>query len=449
MDTTDINDRSEINEAQNINLPKTNFPRIVIIGAGFGGISLIKKIGKTDVQVVLLDKNNFHQFQPLLYQVATSGLEPDNILFPVRKLFKRYKNVFFRMAEVTKVDSKSKTVHTKIGNVPYDYLVIANGSDTNFFGLTDIEKHALGMKSIQEALDIRSLILENLEKAEISKDEKEKQALTNFVVIGGGPTGVEVAGALAEFKRFIIPKDYPDLDSDKINIFLLEGMGELLAPMSDKASRKALKYLKNLDVDVRLETTVEAYDSHEIKTNTDKPVFSKTVIWTAGVQGNVVEGISDDSVVKGNRIRVDEYSQVKGHKNLYAIGDVAAMITNDFPKGHPMLAQAAIQQGEHLAKNLDRLMNDKELKEFEYKDKGALATIGRSKAVADLPNFKFGGFLAWLVWSAVHLFSISGFRNKLIVAVNWGWNYITYDRSNRLIIRKSKKEEERESKKQA
>lgn len=267
-----------MNEEADIYLPKTDLPRIVIIGAGFGGLSLIKKIGKKEVQIVLLDKNNFHQFQPLLYQVATSGLEPDSILFPIRKLFKQYKNVFFRMAKVTKVDSKSKTVFTDVGNVPYYFLVIANGSDTNYFGLKDIEKHAVGMKSIQEALDIRSIILENLEKAEISKDEKEKQALTNFVVIGGGPTGVEVAGALAEFKRFIIPKDYPDLDSDKINIFLLEGMDELLSPMSDKASRKALKYLKDLGVDVRLETAVEAYDGEEIKTNTKKPVVSKTVI---------------------------------------------------------------------------------------------------------------------------------------------------------------------------
>lgn len=435
-----------MNKEADINLPKTDLPRILIIGAGFGGLSLIKKIGKKEAQIVLLDKNNFHQFQPLLYQVATSGLEPDSILFPVRKLFKHYKNVFFRMAEVTKIDSKSKMVYTDVGNVSYDYLIIANGSDTNYFGLKDIEKHAVGMKSIQEALDIRSIILENLEKAEISKDEKEKQALTNFVVIGGGPTGVEVAGALAEFKRFIVPKDYPDLESDKINIFLLEGMDELLAPMSDKASKKALKYLKKLDVDVRLETTVEAYDGDEIKTNTEKSVVSKTVIWTAGVQGNIMDGISEDLIVKGNRIHVNEYSQIKGLENVYAIGDIAAMITDDYPKGHPMLAQAAIQQGEHLAKNLDRLMNNKELKRFKYKDKGALATIGRSKAVADLGRFKFGGMLAWLIWSVVHLFSISGFRNKIVVAINWGWYYITYDRNNRLIIRKYRKEEQKESK---
>jgi NADH dehydrogenase len=441
METTDKKHISELDKTDNINLPETDLPRIVIIGAGFGGISLIKKIGNKDVQIVLLDKNNFHQFQPLLYQVATCGLEPDSILFPIRKLFKRYKNVYFRMVTVTKVDSKSKTVYTKIGNVPYDYLVIANGSDTNYFGLKDIEKHCVGMKSIQESLDIRSMILESLEKAEISKNESEKEALMNFVVIGGGPTGVEVAGALAEFKRFIIPKDYPDLDSDKINIFLLEGIDELLSPMSDKASRKALKYLKKLDVDVRLETTVEAYDGHEIKTNTDKPVTSKTVIWTAGVQGNVMEGISEDLVVKGNRIRVNEYSQIEGHENLYAIGDIAAMFTDEYPKGHPMLAQAAIQQGELLAKNLERSMNNKELKKFKYKDKGALATIGRSKAVADLGKFKFGGMLAWFIWSVVHLFSISGFRNKLVVAFNWGWNYFTYDRSNRLIIRKSKKQQ--------
>jgi NADH dehydrogenase len=444
MEATENKEISELNKTENINLPKTELPRIVIIGAGFGGISFIKKIGKKNAQVILLDKNNFHQFQPLLYQVATSGLEPDSILFPIRKLFKHYKNVFFRMATVTKVDSESKTVFTEIGNVPYDYLVIANGSDTNYFGLEDIEKHAVGMKSIQEALDIRSMILESLEKAEISKSESEKEALTNFVVIGGGPTGVEVAGALAEFKRFVIKKDYPDLDSDIIKVYLLEGMDELLSPMSHKASRKALKYLKNLDVDVRLKTTVEAYDGNEIKTNTDKPVVSKTVIWTAGVQGNVMEGISDDSVVKGNRIRVNEYSQIEGHKNIYAIGDIAAMLTEEYPKGHPMLAQAAIQQGEHLAKNLNRLMNNQELKKFKYKDKGALATIGRSKAVADLGKFKFGGMLAWIIWSVVHLFSISGFRNKLVVAINWGWNYITYDRSNRLIIRKSKRQEARE-----
>lgn len=428
------------NESNDINLPDTDLPRIVVIGAGFGGISLIKKIGRKDVQIVLLDKNNFHQFQPLLYQVATSGLEPDSILFPIRKLFKKNKNVQFRMAEVTKIDVDSKKVFTKIGNVNYDFLVIANGTDTNYFGLKDIEKHCAGMKSIQEALDIRSLILENLERAEISKNESEKEALMNFVVIGGGPTGVEIAGALAEFKRFIIPKDYPNMKSDKINIYLLEGIEELLSSMSDQASQKALKYLKQMDVDVRLNTSVKGYDGREIETNSDEPIFSKTVIWTAGVEGNIMEGIEDDLTVKGNRISVNEYSQVKGHENVYAIGDIAAMISEEYPSGHPMLAQAAMQQGVQLAENLERTINNKKLKKFKYKDKGALATIGRSKAVADLGKMKFGGILAWIIWSVVHLFSISGFRNKIVVAINWAWNYITYDKSNRLIIRKSQKE---------
>ncbi|MDX1652134.1 MAG: NAD(P)/FAD-dependent oxidoreductase [Brumimicrobium sp.] len=433
---------SDLKRSDSINLPETDLPRIVIIGAGFGGINFIKKIAKNKAQIVLIDKNNFHQFQPLLYQVATSGLEPDSILFPIRKLFKRYKNVFFRMAEVKEINPKTKTVYTKIGCVNYDYLIIANGTNTNFFGMEDIEKHCIGMKSIQEALDIRSMILENLEKAEISKNSKEREALMNFVVIGGGPTGVEIAGALAEFKRFVLKKDYPDLDAEKVNIFLLEGLDQLLNGMSDKASKKALKYLKNLGVDVRLETSVKNYDGQEITTNKE-PVMSRTVIWTAGVKGNLIRGINPDYIVKGNRIRVNRYSQVEDYENLFAIGDIAAMISDEYPKGHPMLAQAAIQQGKHLAKNLNRKFGGKEMKKFEYTDKGALATIGRSKAVADLGKLKFGGFLAWLIWSAVHLFSISGFRNKLVVAVNWGWNYITYDRSNRLIIRKAKKAQEK------
>lgn len=420
-------------------LPESNLPRVVVIGGGFAGISFVKKLKNKSVQVVMLDKNNFHQFQPLLYQVATSGIEPDSIVFPLRKLFKGYQNVFYRMADVESIEAEQNRVNTNIGIINYDYLVIATGSDTNFFGLKDIQENSVGMKTIQEALDIRSLILQNLEKAVVTCDDAERNALTNFAIIGGGPAGVETAGAIAEFKKYILPKDYPELETSLMNIYLIEAANELLSAMSSNSSKNSLEYLKKMGVDIKLNTVVKAYDGLTIKTNETDLLYAKTVIWTAGVKGNVPLGINKEIVGRGNRIQVDNYSKVVGHENIYALGDLALMSTDNYPKGHPMVAQVAIQQGKLLAKNLMAHLLNKQQQPFKYKDKGSLATVGKRKAVADLSQFQFSGFFAWILWSVVHLMSISGFRNKLLVGINWSWSYFTYDKGNRLIIRKYKK----------
>tara|TARA_R110000782_G_scaffold270482_1_gene371738 strand:+ start:72888 stop:74192 length:1305 start_codon:yes stop_codon:yes gene_type:complete len=417
-------------------LPDSSLPRVVVIGGGFAGISLVKKLKNKPVQVVVLDKNNFHQFQPLLYQVATSGIEPDSIVFPLRKLFNGYKNVFFRMAIVNEIQSESNRIITDIGTVEYDHLVIATGSTTNFFGLQDVQQHSVGMKTIQEALDIRSLILQNLEKAVVTCDEAERNALTNFAIVGGGPAGVETAGAMAEFKKYILPKDYPELDASMMSIYLIEAEDELLNAMSDKSSENALKFLNKLGVDVRLNTSVQSYDGLNIKTDKAVLLQAKTMIWTAGVKGNVPTGINKENIARGNRILVDDYCSIKGYENIYAVGDIAAMVSDHYPSGHPMVAQVAIQQGKQLANNILLQLQGKERKRFSYKDKGSLATIGKRKAVADIGKLRFGGYIAWLLWSVVHLLSISGFRNKLLVGLNWAWSYFTYDKGNRLIIRK-------------
>ncbi len=420
-------------------LPENKLPRVVVIGGGFAGISLIKKLKNKPFQVVVIDKNNFHQFQPLLYQVATSGIEPDSIVFPLRKLFKGYRNVFYRMAEVISIETEQNRVSTNIGVVDYDYLIIATGSDTNFFGLKDVQINSVGMKTIQEALDIRSIILQNLEKAVVTCDDAERDALTNFAIIGGGPAGVETAGAMAEFKKYILPKDYPELDVNMMSIYLIEAGNELLSAMSPKSSKNSLEYLKQMGVDIRLNTVVKAYDGLTIKTDKEAILQAKTVVWTAGVKGNVPFGINKEIVGKGNRIKVDNYSKVMGQENIYALGDLALMSTDNYPKGHPMVAQVAIQQGKLLAKNLMAHLLNKQQQPFKYKDKGSLATVGKRKAVADLSQFQFSGFFAWILWSVVHLMSISGFRNKLLVGINWSWSYFTYDKGNRLIIRKYKK----------
>lgn len=422
-----------------IRLPETDQPRVVVIGGGFAGLSFAKRLKNKDVQVVILDKNNFHQFQPLLYQVATSGIVPDSIVFPFRKQFKKYKNVYFRMGEVLKIETDKKKVITDIGDVNYDHLVIATGSDTNFFGMKNVQANSLGMKSIQEALNIRSLILQRFEKAVVTSDDNIRDALTNFAVVGGGPAGVETVGAIAEFKKYILPKDYPDLDTSMMSIYLIESSDQLLKGMSNQSSTKALKYLEDLGVTVLLKTAVTSYDGLTVETNTQKMLKARSVIWTAGVKGSLPSGIDESSLTKANRLLVDEYSAVKGEKQIYAIGDIAAMISEEYPHGHPMVAQVAIQQGDLLAKNLLASKKGKSKLAFHYNDKGSLATVGKRKAVADIGRFKFGGYFAWLLWSIVHLMSISGFKNKLFVGINWTWSYFTYDKGNRLIVRRYKK----------
>jgi len=423
-----------------MNIPKTDLPRVVIIGGGFGGISLAKKLLKLKLQTVLIDKHNYHTFQPLLYQVSTSGLEPDSIAYPLRKIIRSSDCGYFRMAEVTEIDAENQLIHSNIGEISYDYLVIATGSKTNFFGNKSIEENGIWMKTVPQALNIRSLILQNLEQAVITDDPEERKALLNFVIAGAGPTGVELSGAIAELRNNIVAKDYPDLEPSEMEIHLIEGMDRVLPPMSEKSSVKAAKFLKELGVQVHLSTQVKSYDGELVQTNTDVSFRTYTFIWSAGVTGAPVKGLNASALIeKANRYEVNQFNQVNGYSNIFAIGDIAVMESEDFPKGHPMVAQPAIQQGSHLAKNIKNILNNKELEPFKYFDKGTMATVGRNRAVVDLGKINFGGFFAWFVWMFVHLWFLIGFRNRLVTFFNWVYNYVNYDKAARLIIRPYKK----------
>ncbi len=425
---------------QEIAVRNNDLPRVVIIGAGFAGINLIKTLQNKPVQMILLDQHNHHQFQPLLYQVAISGLEPDAVVTPIRKLFKSCINMIYRMAKVESIDYPNSRVVTDIGFVSYDYLVIATGSSTNFYGSKEIEDHGIGLKSINDAINIRSWMIQNLEKAIDGSTDKEKDILTKFVVVGGGPAGVEMAGSLAEFKKNLLKSDYPEINGELMKIYLIQAGERVLPTMSQRSSKHALKILEDLGVDVLLNTKVHSYDGENIQIDKGSGKVSLkagALIWTAGVKGNPIQGIDPKSIVSGNRIRVDEYNQVEDMEKVFAIGDIAAMVTDKLPKGHPMVAQAAIQQGKALGKNiLSMVENNAPLYPFKYKDKGAMATIGKKDAVADLKILFLNGKLGWLIWSFIHLISITGFRNKISIAVNWIFKYLTYENANQLIIRK-------------
>jgi len=424
-----------------MNIPLSSFPRIVIIGGGFAGIALARQLSKQEVQVVLLDKHNYHTFQPLLYQVSTGGLEPDSIAYPIRKILKDYPNFFFRLANVSHIDAKAKQLDTDIGSLSFDYLVLATGSETNFFGNKEMEKHSMSMKTVPEALNLRSLILENFEQALLTDDLHERDALMNFVIVGGGPTGVELAGALAEIKKGILPKDYPDLDTRRAQINLVQGSNRILQAMSETASKNAEDFLEKLGVQIWKSTRVTNYDGKLAKTNTDVTFNTATLVWAAGVRGALINGLEAEEILRrGNRIKVNEYHQIAGYDYIFAIGDVASMKTALWEHGHPMMAQPAIQQGKNLGNNLVRLVQNKPLKPFVYIDKGSMATVGRNKAVVDLPKFKFQGVFAWFVWMFVHLFFLIGFRNRVVVFINWVYNYIRFDREARLIIRPYKRD---------
>jgi len=409
--------------------------KIVIIGGGFGGIELAKKLKSQNVDIVILDKHNYHTFQPLLYQVATGGLEADSIAFPIRKIFKGQKNLKFRVTEVKKVVPEENKLETTIGDYHYDYLVIATGSTSNFFGQTEISQNAMPMKSIPEALNLRSLILQNLEAAIIANDPEREHELLNFVVVGGGPTGVETAGAIAELKKHVLKNDYPELDLNKVNIYLIEGSPELLGAMSVQAQQKSKAFLEELGVTVYTEARVQGYDGKTLSLVDGRNIGSATVIWSAGVKGVVLDGLNTEVVVRGNRLKVNDINLVEGYQNIFAIGDVAAMITDETPNGHPGVAPAAIQQGKQLAKNLVNIIENKATTPFKYFDKGAMATVGRNRAVVDINKIRFQGIFAWFTWMFVHLMTLVGFRNKLVVFVNWVWSYFSYDRGTRLIIR--------------
>ncbi|MGV3545754.1 MAG: NAD(P)/FAD-dependent oxidoreductase, partial [Pedobacter sp.] len=371
-------------------------------------------------------------------QVATGGLEADSIAFPIRKIFKGQKNLKFRVTEVKKVIPEENRLETNIGECHYDYLVIATGSTSNFFGQTEISQNAMPMKSIPEALNLRSLILQNLEAAIIAKDPVEENELLNFVVVGGGPTGVETAGAIAELKKHVLKNDYPELDLNKVNIYLIEGSPELLGAMSVQAQQKSKQFLEELGVMVYTEARVQGYDGKTLSLVDGRSIGSATVIWSAGVKGVVLDGLNTEALVRGNRLKVNEINLVDGYQNVFAIGDVAAMITEETPNGHPGVAPAAIQQGKHLAKNIINIIENKPTEPFKYFDKGAMATVGRNRAVVDINKIRFQGIFAWFTWMFVHLMTLVGFRNKLVVFVNWVWSYFSYDRGTRLIIRRFK-----------
>lgn len=418
-----------------LRLPKSEHPRIVIVGGGFGGIQLAKKLKNKPYQIVMLDKHNYHTFQPLLYQVATGGLEADSIAFPLRKVFKGQQNLLLRVAKVNEVVPAENKILTDVGEISYDHLVIATGSTTNYFGQKEIEDNTMPMKSVPEALDLRSLILQNLEKSLIEENPQKKAGLLNFVVVGGGPTGVELSGAIAELKNSVIQYDYPEMDLANVNIFLVENSPELLGPMSPQAQKKSKEFLIKMGVNVMTSTRVLGYDG-DVLTLADKDaIYAATVIWSAGVKGEVLPGLTNAEVVRGGRVKTNAFNQVAGYNNVYAIGDVAAIIDEKTPNGHPGVAPVAMQQGQQLAKNFALSAQNKPMEPFKYFDKGSMATVGRNKAVVDLHKIRFQGIFAWFVWMFVHLMTLVGFRNKIIVFVNWVYNYFSLDRGTRLIIR--------------
>ena len=425
-----------------INIPESPLERIVIVGGGFGGLQMARKLSRRDYQVVLIDKQNFHQFQPLFYQVAMAGLEPSSIVFPFRKLFHGKKNIYIRVTEVTHVDPEAKRLQTPLGHCNYDHLIVATGADTNYFGNENVMKYALPMKSVGEALFLRNAILDDYEDALTTPDYDPRQELVDIVIVGGGATGVELAGSLAEMKRYVLPKDYPELNIDEeVDIYLVQSGDRLLKGMSESSSAKALRYLEDLGVKVLLNRRVTDFDGHKVTFKNGETIPTQKVIWAAGIKGQPINGLPESAVTYGNRLAVDRFHRVKDTTDVYAVGDVAYMETEDWPQGHPQVAQVAIQMGRNLARNFGRRNQGKEAKPFDYLDKGSMATVGRARAVVDLatPRWHFGGLLAWLAWLVVHLFAILGTRNKLFVFVNWVINYINYSKSLRLIIRPKEK----------
>ena len=418
------------------NIKRNEQRRVVVVGGGLGGLKLVSSLRDTDFQVVLVDKNNYNQFPPLIYQVASAGLEPSNISFPFRRLFQGWKNFFFRMAEVQHIDTEEKAIKTSIGTIHYDDLVLAAGATTNFFGNKNIEASALPMKSVSESMRLRNTILQNLERAETEDNEARKQALMNIAIVGGGPSGVEIAGVLAEMKQTILPRDYPDLDTSCMHIYLINATPRLLGAMSERSSREAEKALKELGVKVMTNCMVTDYVDKELVLKDGQRISAETVIWVSGIKANNIDGIPIESIGHAGRILVDRFNRVKGLKDVYAIGDQCIVEGDEaYPYGHPQLAQVAIQQAKTLAKNLIRQEKGETEQPFSYHNLGTMATIGRKKAVVEIGKLKFGGFFAWLLWLIVHLRSILGVKNKTIVFLNWMWSYMNYKQSLRLILK--------------
>jgi len=409
--------------------------KIVILGAGFGGFTLAKKLSKSKYDVTLIDRHNFHQFQPLFYQVAMAGLEPSSIVFPLRKAFQNTENVTIRVAEINGIDPDVKEVKTENETISYDHLVIATGAVTNYFNNQKIHDNTYSLKTVSEALAIRNDIFNDFEQSLTTADYDNRQALIDIAIVGGGPTGVEMAGALAELKEYILPKDYKELDASEVDIYLIQGGPRLLIGMSDHAGDKALKFLEDLNVKVMLNTRVVDIEDGIIKTKDGQSIVANKVIWAAGITCEEMPGVPSECIGGRNQITVNKQLEVVGLKDVYAIGDAAFLKTDEMEYGHPQVAQVAIQ----MAKFLSKKFKKKTTADFTYKDKGSMATIGRNKAVADLPGWKTSGFMAWVLWLLVHLASLIGFKNKLFVLINWMWNYLTYDQSLRLIIKPAKK----------
>lgn len=408
--------------------------KIVVVGGGFAGLQFLQNLKPNLFDVLLIDKLNHHQFQPLFYQVATSQIEPSSISFPLRKIFHHRKDIRIRMAEVLEIDSRKNEIRTSIGNFPYDYLVIATGCKTNYFGNELIQKHSLSLKTTHQAIKIRNSILENFEKI-LYAPEEELEGLFNIIIVGGGPTGVELAGAFAEIKRDVLPKDFFRIDFSKLKVILLEGSPHTLNSMSEMAKTASQKYLEQLGVEIRTNVQLTNFDGQVVTLNNGETIKCRNVIWAAGVTGNLIPGLDEKAYTKGNRFKVNRYNQIENYPDIFAIGDIALMSTPKYPNGHPQLANVAINQGINLAKNLKALEFGKKLKEYEYYDLGSMATIGRHKAVVDSPLGSFKGYFAWFIWMFLHLMLILSVRNKIIIFINWAWNYITKNSSLRLILK--------------
>lgn len=418
-----------------INVPASEKKRVVIAGCGFAGLTLAKNLRNSPYQVVIIDKHNYHQFQPLFYQIASAGLDASSITFPIRKIFQKYSDFYIRKALVVEVKPEGNQLITSIGKIDYDYLVIANGATNAFFGSEKMQKYSSGMKSIGEALELRNSLLLNFENAVAAVSIEEQERLLNIVIIGGGPSGVEIAGALAEMKKFVIYKDYPELKGKSVNIYLLEGSDRILGTMAPKSSKKAQEFLEKMGVKVMTRTFATDCNERSVTTSGGEVIKTGLILWTAGITGNRIKGFSADQTGKGGRFIVDRYSRIKDCDNIFAIGDISLMTEEKYPSGHPQVAQVAIQQAKHLAENLRRISENRSLSEFSYRDLGSMATVGKHLAVVELPRIRFQGAFAWFVWMFVHLMSIIGVRNKLLIFINWAWKYFTYDQSLRLILR--------------
>ncbi|TAL59188.1 MAG: NAD(P)/FAD-dependent oxidoreductase [Bacteroidetes bacterium] len=418
-----------------INIPETDKKRIVIVGCGFAGLTLAKKLRNTGYQVVILDKHNYHQFPPLFYQVASAGLEESSILFPLRKIFQDYKDYYLRKVEVKSVDTANNILVTSAGEIEYDYLVLAHGATNSYFGSTQLQKHSRGMKTIAEVLDLRNSLLMNFENALTANNSDEREMLMTIVILGGGPSGVEIAGALAEMNKYVLSKDYPEFKEIRAKIYLIEAVDRVLSAMSQLSSDKARIFLEKMGVQVLTNTRATGCDEHTVFTDTGKKISTGMIIWTAGIEGNKTEGLNTDCFSKGGRIKIDRYNRVSGYSNVFALGDISFMTEKKYPDGHPQVAQVAIQQAQLTAGNFIRMKKNKPLKEFKYRDLGTMATVGRHLAVVELPSVRFHGVFAWFIWMFIHLMSIIGVKNKLLIFMNWAWKYFTYDQSTRILIR--------------